>query len=179
MTGWEDDQSFSEASEEKSACTADHHGYHVFAFWASSYTWLPEAPSGNVHPSLSKRLGAHETEIFHLRLVTPDLPQYVGSDIHFSCGQELQSFEATRNRVKLCLWNNHSRKGHVYLFIPRHNLDRLAVNVNGKRSTFDVVANTPGSDTSGGKLCIGRIISIPVVVRGDGSDMNGEVLVTF
>jgi hypothetical protein len=84
-----------------------------------------------------------------------------------------------RNRVKLCPWNNHSRKGHIYLFIPRHNLDRLAVNVNGKRSTFDVVANTPGSDTSGGKLCIGRIISIPVVVRGDGSDMNGEVLVTF
>jgi hypothetical protein len=75
--------------------------------------------------------------------------------------------------------NNHSRKGHIYLFIPRHNLDRLAVNVDGKGSTFDVVANTPGSDTSGGKLCIGRIISIPVVVRGDGSDMNGEVLVTF
>ena len=179
VTGWEDDQSVPEAGDENSTCTADHHGYHVFAFWGGSYTWLPEAPSGNTHPSLSKRLGAHETEIFHLRLVTPDLPQYVGSDIHFSCGQELQSFEATRNHVKLCLWNNHSRKGHVYLFIPRHNLDHLAVQVNGKRSTFGVVANTPGSDTSGGKLCIGKIIRIPVVVRGDGSDMNGEVLVTF
>jgi hypothetical protein len=108
------------------------------------------------------------------------LPQYVGSDIHFSCGQELQSFEATKNSVKLCLWNNHSRKGHVFLFIPRHNLDGLVVKVNGKQSSFSVIANTPGPGSGrGGKLCVGRIIGVPVVVRGEGSDMNGEVMVTF
>ena len=179
-SGWDDDQSCSDAGDDTSACVTAPYGYHVFAFWSCRYTWIPEAPNtSGTHHSLSKRLSVHETEIFHLRTVSPDMPQYVGSDIHFSCGQEVQIFAAMTNRVKVCLKNYHSREGHIFLFIPRHNLSGLSVTVNGKQSSFRIIANTPGLDSNEGRQCLGRIISIPVVVHGDGSKLDGEVAVTF
>ena len=155
-TGWEDDSS--DASDDRSGCSAGHCGYHVFSFWSCMYTWMPKAPdaNGNVHPSVGKRLVAHETEIFHLREVTPDMPQYIGSDIHFSCGKELVTFEVTKNSVKLCLRKSFSRRGHIYLFIPRHDLSNLAVHTNGQTGSFRVVGNTPGPP--GSHSCIGRIV---------------------
>jgi alpha-galactosidase len=177
-SGWEDDQPCTEEGVETSLCSKAPHGYHVFSFWSSAYTWMPEASTGTVdpHPSLTKRLKAHETEIFHLRPVTPDIPQYIGSDIHFSCGQEVQIFVAKANVVKVLLQSDLCRTGHIFLFVPRHDASRVKVSVNGKSiSSFRAVGNTPGPNNT----CIGRIVSIPVVVRGDGSKMDGEVVVTF
>lgn len=176
-TGWEDEQPCSNGDDDSGTCaTTAPHGYHVFAFWSRTYTWMPEAKEADdMHPSLSKRLKAHETEIFHLRAVTPDIPQFIGSDIHFSCGQEIQTFIAKTNGVKVSLKSYHSRKGHIFLFIPRHDISGLVASVSGKRTSFRVIANTPGPDSS----CTGRIISIPVEVHGDGSKADGEVVVTF
>jgi hypothetical protein len=141
---------------------------------------MPEAKGAdNVHSSLSKKLKAHETEIFHLRAVTPNVPQYIGSDIHFSCGQEVQTFVAKRNRVNISLKSYHSRKGHIFLYIPRHDVSDIVASANGKRTPFRVIANTPGPNVGRGRSCIGRIISIPVEVRGDGSKMDGLVELTF
>ena len=94
-TGWEDESPCPDEGESDARCATAPYGNHVFAFWSGTYTWMPEAKGAdNVHSSLSKKLKAHETEIFHLRAVTPDVPQYIGSDIHFSCGQEVQTFVA-------------------------------------------------------------------------------------
>jgi hypothetical protein len=177
-SGWESDQSCANGGDDNSGCGKAPYGYHVFAFWSGTYTWMPEAPE-DTHPALSKRLAPHETELFHLRAVTPDSPQYVGSDIHFSCGQEIRTFVAKANCIKVFLRNYHSRQGHIFLFIPRHDLKHLVASVNGKRSAFRVVANTPGPVFGEGRTCVGRIISIPVNVHGDGSKMDGEVVVTF
>lgn len=179
-TGWEDGSPCSDEGDSDTRCATAPYGNHVFAFWSGTYTWMPEAKSAdNVHSSLSKKLKAHETEIFHLRAVTPNVPQYIGSDIHFSCGQEVQAFVAKRNCVNISLKSYHSRKGHIFLYIPRHDVSDIVASANGKRTPFRVIANTPGPNVGRGRSCIGRIISIPVEVHGDGSKMDGLVELTF
>ena len=96
--GDHESDSFLERKVEDSS--EEDHGYHVLAFWSSRYSWLPPQKLSSEQPQ-SKRLDSHETEIFHIKRVSPEYPQYVGSDLHFSCCKEIFRFDATKNTVNM------------------------------------------------------------------------------
>ena len=173
------------------------HGFHVWSFWSSRYTWLPPRSLNDDTASdndsydtthLRRRLEAHETEIFHVKAVTPDLPQYIGSDLHFSCGKEVQYFTVRREKphvINLQLQTSLHRVGHVWVYLPVTRTDHVRVvqaNVgddNGSGSTWTVVGNTPRVHSNGSTQLVGRIIRIRVVVRADGSDQDGWLQIHF
>jgi hypothetical protein len=172
-----DVSNLSSADEEDGAGT----GYHVFAFWSSRYKWLSLKDKcfdeSSPHP-ISQRLLSHETEIFHIRKVTLGKPQYVGSDLHFSCGHEVLSYDMSqKNQVKITLKTELSRVGHVFLFIPTADTSHFKVSVAGKPSRWSVIGNVPEED--GPSHCCGRIIRIMVVIHGDKSEGDGEIVVDF
>jgi hypothetical protein len=156
-------------------------GYHVYSFWSGRYSWLSnKARNGddsNPHP-ITRRLLAHETEIFHIRKVTPGSAQYVGSDLHFSCGHEVLSFDdSKKNCVKIALKTELSRVGHIFLFIPIVDTSHVQTYVAGSPSRWSVIGNVPDED--GSPHCIGRIIRVMVVVHSDMSERDGEVEVKY
>ena len=135
--------------------------------------------AGNNHSPLHRTLGVHETEIFHIRAVTPGVPQYIGSDLHFSCGYEVLSFDATSqtNTVQLQLKTELNRVGHVYLYVPTVNTNHLQITVDGKAGRWNQVGSTPRE--GGPSHCCGIIIRVMVVIHADGSESDGKVSVTF
>lgn len=172
------------------------HGYHVFSFWSSKYNWIsgtPEYPddedgashreSGSpkgVRPLLSKLLGPHETEIFHIKPVTPNNPQYLGSDIHFSCGQEVDLFKATKHQLAIHLRTEYHRVGHIFVFVPVTNTGQVKTTCGAEPCRWTVVGNTPqNNDGRGPSAVLGRVLQVAVVCHGDGRDMDGTVVVDF
>jgi hypothetical protein len=56
-------------------------GFHVFSFWSSKYSWLAnhkEDANDDPDHTVCKTLRPHQTELFHIKQVTPDQPQYLG-----------------------------------------------------------------------------------------------------
>jgi hypothetical protein len=171
--------------------TQGQHGFHVWAFWSSRYTWLP--PLSDEDAILRRRLEPHETEIFHVKAVTPDLPQYIGSDLHFSCGKEVQHFATFAagesadgsRRVDLQLSTSLHRVGHVWVYVPVTQTDHIRVMTESTASAFaggslwTVVGNTPRVNSNGSILLVGRILRIRVVVRADGSPDDGRVQILY
>lgn len=157
-------------------------GYHVFSFWSGRYCWIPtkttEDDSTN-RDLISRRMAPHSTEIFHIRPVTRGIPQYVGSDLHFSCGYEVLSFEqgANPNKVRIQLKTDLNRIGHVYLFVPTVDTSHLRVTVAGEPGRWSVFGNTPKE--GGPTNCCGRIIRIKVIIHANGSKGDGEISVDF
>ena len=163
-------------------------GYHVFSFWGCKYTWLsaPQAMSGNSNgitnnnsgpTSITQSMAPHQTEVFHIREVTPNQPQYVGSDLHFSCGYEVRSFQTDGpHKVRIALKTELNRVGHVYLFLPTIDTSHVQVTVNGEKGRWNVISNVP---RDGSPHCCGRVVRIMVVVHADGSTNDGQIVVTF
>jgi len=190
-------------------------GYHVFTFWSSNYFWTSSAQfattegsagtnttttkaSSSLEKMISKRLGPHESEIFHVKPVTLGVPQYIGSDIHFTCGYEVASFHTTRNSLELRMKNLYCRHGFVYLFIPitdasKRNMlfgdpdekgegndegdDRILVRVNGRVVRVEVIARTPQTKGDGMAVYTGSIIKAPVKIYADGTQDDGRLTV--
>lgn len=116
-------------------------GYHVYAFWSQKYIWV-SGDKFDHSKTLSKKLGAHESEIFHVKPVSLDKPQYIGSDLHFTCGYEVMSFVCTGNTVDLRLKNDVKRNGFVYLHIPTQGT-AITAQMNGQKARVEIVARTP------------------------------------
>jgi Melibiase len=169
------------------------HGYHVFGFWSSSYQWIPQHDG-----TVTRQFLPHETEIFHIKPVTPCSPQYLGSDLHFSCGQEVMFFKWSSSRVHLGLRTHYDRVGFVYLYIPSVETDpgHWNVLVNGeKTSNWTVIASTPntqlhrtGDVEDRAMPFVGQIIQVPIVLcRSDHSpcapdahpDQHGHIEVEY
>jgi len=162
------------------------HGYHVFAFWSSRYSWIPRVeredeplPHGGHHHAISTKLGPHATEIFHIKPVIPDEPQYIGSDMHFSCGQELILFRPDYNTLDLWLNTTYHRSGNIFVFVPRVSPSNIRVTVHGKTGRWTTVGNTPSINENGSPRLAGRVITIPVTVQADGSEDDGYVKIDF
>ena len=158
-------------------------GYHVLAFWSSRYSWLPDPVSardkqGPQH-ALSKRLAAHATEIFHIKKVTPDEPQYLGSDIHFSCGREVRSFDVSGDTISIQMKTKHHRAGHIFVFVPRTNTDNIRVTVNGESGRWNAVGNTPKVSENGSPRLVGRVIRVAVIVRANGTPNDGIISIAM
>jgi len=159
------------------------HGYHVFEFWCGRYSWLPAFDEDIMHSSkimISKKLSPHATEIFHIKPVTPDTPQYVGSDLHFSCGRELLSFRhSSRNRLVLRLGTDYRRSGCIYVFIPRASTSNVRVTIRGEAARWTTIGNVPKVNDNGSPRLLGRVIGIPVVVKADGTNKDGQIDIHF
>jgi len=156
-------------------------GYHVFSTWSCRYKHLSlKGNEGDDAYPISQLLRAHETEIFHIRKVTPSKPQYVGSDLHFSCGYEVLSFDTSPSKLTIRLRNEFKRVGHVYLFIPIVDTSHVGVTVAGKSSRWSVISNVPDDRKEGvASLCCGRIIRVSVIVKADASEKDGEIVVNY
>ena len=66
----------------------EHSGYHVFSFWSSKYSWLAnhkEDLNDDPDHTVCKTLRPHQTELFHIKRVTPDKPQYLGTLARHAC----------------------------------------------------------------------------------------------
>uniref|UniRef100_A0A7S0CG02 Uncharacterized protein n=1 Tax=Proboscia inermis TaxID=420281 RepID=A0A7S0CG02_9STRA len=110
---------------------------------------------------LSKNLSPHETELFHIKPVSINCPQYVGSSLHFTCGMEVESFEWTMGdcnddvlghvgcSVLIQLKTNYSRSGDIYVYLPRYTRrhlqknNSLGITVNGKHGEASFIAHIP------------------------------------
>ena len=157
------------------------HGYHTLAFWSCKYSWLPDHRK-NTEQTISRRLNAHETEIYHIKAVTPERPQYIGGNLHFSCGKEVRSFYVNfnNNRAKVCLETNYYRNGSVLLYIPRTTLEKLQVTVAGKpEGQWSAVGNIPRISDNGSHQLAGRVIQIPVEIFADKRPQDGEIEIDY
>ncbi|KAL7540605.1 hypothetical protein ACHAXR_010246 [Thalassiosira sp. AJA248-18] len=151
------------------------HGFHCFSFWKSEYVWIPHQTLVDNNP-LIKKLKPHETEIFHLKAAEPTRPQYIGSDLHFSCGFEVASFDwSVRDHVRVCLKNDYKRKGSIFVYLPESKgLDKAAITVNGAPAQVEIVARP-----SFGDGCEGRVIRVDVTIEGSGVKGDGVVLISL
>jgi hypothetical protein len=152
-------------------------GFHVFSFWQSKYQWLPDPGDGDDEDHIiTKTLEAHESEILHIKKVTRDWPQYIGSTIHFSCGYELLSFKATDHSVRLLLPSNYQRHGDIYVYVPRVNVEEVVhVQVNNRpRSPWSIAGSVPSGPHN--YQVIGRILKIPISIE---CATDGEVQIDF
>eukprot|EP00587_Corethron_hystrix_P002681 CAMPEP_0113300592 /NCGR_PEP_ID=MMETSP0010_2-20120614/2158_1 /TAXON_ID=216773 ORGANISM="Corethron hystrix, Strain 308" /NCGR_SAMPLE_ID=MMETSP0010_2 /ASSEMBLY_ACC=CAM_ASM_000155 /LENGTH=716 /DNA_ID=CAMNT_0000154043 /DNA_START=815 /DNA_END=2962 /DNA_ORIENTATION=+ /assembly_acc=CAM_ASM_000155 len=141
-------------------------GYHVFAFWSSRYIWIPERTSEE--KTFSKKLNAHDCEIFHVKSVDRSKVQYVGSSLHYSCGFEVKSIENEQNGAKIFLKNDLSRDGHVYLFLP--NFLDCEWNINGHVCSDDSVEHVMSIPLYENNLksFSGRVVRVRVTVMANG-----------
>lgn len=110
----------------------NQNGYHLFSFWSSRYIWISGTSNNtsnkNNRGTLTKNLQAHQTEIFIIKPVISNQPQYIGSTLHFSCGSEVESFECDEGddssdthktrTLRIHFKNCLRRKGWVYIYIP-------------------------------------------------------------
>lgn len=184
MTGWEqgdeEPESFLQTPEE---VDCEQHGCHAFGFWSSKYTWLPNQKYNDNGQGperiLRRKLVAHETEIYHIKAVTPDAAQYVGSDLHFSCGHEVLYFRAQKNQVSVTLKTKYHRVGHIFLFLPCINTNSVKVTVNGEAGRWHAVGNVPNGHDNGHAQLIGRVFRVAVVVHANGRPQDGQVKVEF
>lgn len=135
---------------------------------------------------LIKKLAPHETEIFHIKPANPTRPQYIGSDLHFSCGFEVRSFVFGEGHVSICLKNDYEKKGSIYLYLPGsdESLNTVAVTANGKPGTAAVVAKPNiGVHTEGSNqpthFYQGRVLQVRVSIEASGAENDGKVSFTW
>mmetsp|Transcript_22526 Transcript_22526/g.62579 ORF Transcript_22526/g.62579 Transcript_22526/m.62579 type:complete len:1110 (-) Transcript_22526:33-3362(-) len=165
--------------DEDGSKNANQHGYHVLGFWSSRYSWLPPQSESGEQETIKSRLEAHETEIFHVKRVEPELPQYIGSDLHFSCCKEVLSFVATTSSIQIELKSDYDRVGSILVFLPVINTQNVKVAVNGTPGQWVTVGNTPKVAENGSPRLVGRVIRIMVVVHAEGEVQDGQISIEF
>lgn len=163
-------------SEDLSTCEKSLNlGYHVFAFWSQKYMWVSGSKFDS-NKALSKKLGEHESEIFHVKPVI-ETPQYIGSDLHFTCGYEVLNFSCSGKTIDLRLKNDAKRDGFVYLYIPTEG-NMINAQINDMRTRVEIIARTPRQN--GNKIVYsGKVVRIWISIKGDASSNDGRILVTY
>lgn len=153
--------------------TAEQHGFHVFSFWSSEYVWISHQILASNNP-LIKKLKPHESEILHIKPADPSRPQYIGSDLHFSCGFEVLSFRWSDRQVIIQLKNEYKRKGSIFIYLPGEKvLENSTATVNGKSVAKEIVAR-PSIGSSPGS-----VLRVDVQIEGSRGESDGLVSITW
>mmetsp|Transcript_6028 Transcript_6028/g.8869 ORF Transcript_6028/g.8869 Transcript_6028/m.8869 type:complete len:1137 (+) Transcript_6028:217-3627(+) len=147
-------------------------GYHIFSFWSSKYIWV-SADLFKKEKNLTKNLGPHASEIFHVKAVSPDRPQYIGSELHFTCGYEVLKFEATSTSIDIQLMNSSKRSGFVYLYVPSYT-DAMDVKMSGMIVQGEIVSRCPKVAYKS-SFYGGQVVRVWVVIHGNGSPNDGRI----
>ncbi|KAL3941762.1 MAG: hypothetical protein SGBAC_003941 [Bacillariaceae sp.] len=159
--------------------TTNNHGYHIFSFWSGKYAWGSSEPrkTKSTNGPLSYKFGKHASEIFHIKPVTPGVPQYIGSDMHFSCGHEVLSFDTSQNKkVVIKLKTELQRKGHIVLFLPIVDTENVKAYLASLQAPWSVAGSTRGEK---GVECVGKSIKVAVTINADGTEGDGEVTIEY
>lgn len=147
-------------------------GYHMFSFWSSEYVWIPHQTLVDNSP-LVKKLESHQTEIFHIKPADPTSCQYIGSDLHFSCGFEVASFDAKENSVLVHLKNKYAKTGSIYLYLPSgKKFDNASVELNGVPGQMDIIARPTIEGHEG------LVVRVPVAIKGTGEQDDGVISIS-
>ena len=160
-------------------------GYHVFAFWSSTYLWLPNSSSSSSNKNqpnmLSKRLYAHESEIFHVKAVKTNEAQYIGSDMHFSCGYEIEQFTVAPHTMQIKFKNYYKRSGFIYIYIPYHGSEReVRVLFDNQEQVTNVLCSIPFLNDDGSSLQnAGRVMKVWVDILGNCDKDKAILTVTY
>ena len=119
-------------------------------------------------------------EIFHIKPVEPHNPQYLGSDLHFSCGHEVNIFHAQENLLTIQLQTDYHRIGHIFVFVPIVSTSQVKATCCGEPSRWTVVGSTPHVGENGCPSHVsGRVLQIEVACHGDGRDNDGLVTLEY
>lgn len=95
--------------------------------------WICEFWSGKLvrfnkeHPAVFKNIPPHGCLAASVRRVVPDIPQYLGSDLHLSQGIEVAEWNPQPGRLELKLRLPRKAKGNIILYIPGE-VTRVTVN---------------------------------------------------
>jgi len=149
-----------------------HLGYHVFSFWSAKYAWVSVDQSVK---NISKKLGPHESEIFHVKPVSLSKGQFIGSELHFTCGYEVVEFNSSSTTIDLQLRNDSKRSGFIYMYIPCYG-HTMTVTTSGMAARGEIVFRTPkiGHNSA---FYGGQVVRVWVVINGNGSKDDGRVTV--
>jgi hypothetical protein len=60
----------------------------------------------------------HGAALFGLRAVTPEVPQFAGSNLHLSMGAEITKLKTTKRTIRLTVDLGHPAKGTIWLKLP-------------------------------------------------------------
>jgi hypothetical protein len=157
-------------------------GYHMLAFWGSKYVWVPSLHGEVSRQTLSKRLGPHETEIFHIKSVNPGSAQYIGSSLHYSCGYEVKSFSCSSSSATVQIRKEALRSGFIYVFVPSSG-DGVSATLDGRAASVEVETRLTFEETSGsnrkGTVFKVQIISDPVFNSNEDLQDCGTVTISF
>lgn len=89
--------------------------WHAFEFWEGRY-WRCRGPQPAV---AGRQIPARGCRLVALRAVRETAPQLVGSDLHLSCGLELEGWAPAERRVDFTLRPSHLLRGaHLWFFLP-------------------------------------------------------------
>lgn len=159
-------------------------GFHVVSFWSSEYVWSANTRlrRNDGCSAVRRTFRPHQSEIFHVKAVTPQIPQYVGGDIHFTCGYEVAEFRTdVRGEVFLRMKTYAAREGFVFLYLPTGDDGKVGngirVMTNGRTTKTAVVGRVPLSSST--SLYAGVVVRVLVEIRADGTKGDGTVTVIF
>ena len=89
------------------------HVYLAREFWSSKTYKLQQ------DELILKNVEAHGTALLALRPIQPELPTYLGGDLHISQGLEVSSWEPNPKGINLVLSRPGKAQGIVELYLPQ------------------------------------------------------------
>ncbi len=100
-----------------------HGRYWVRSFWDGSPARIH---SGEI--LFEGEIAAHGVLLLAVRSAELDEAQYLGSNLHFSQGMEVSSWQAEENRITICLELKRNFKGVMAVYLP---LEPMRIKVDG------------------------------------------------
>lgn len=87
--------------------------YWVRSFWDDEVSWMDP-----LHPVVKMKTAPHGVVLLAVRKLNTSLPQYLGSDLHFSQGLEVVEWEVSVSGLRFKLDCGRKLAGHVDLCLP-------------------------------------------------------------
>ena len=88
-------------------------------YWVRSYWSIDLHAVGENQPLLSGELPAHGCLLLAVRPIKRNIPQYLGSDLHFSQGLEVRHWQAALNSLNFTLDLGRDCEGIMDIYLPR------------------------------------------------------------
>lgn len=108
--------------------------YWICDFWSGQLVRFNDE-----HPAVFRKVAPHGCVAASVRRVTPDTPQYLGSDLHLSQGMEVSEWHPEDDRLNITLRLQRKAAGKMVFSIPRP-IENVRVN----NEIVEVITATEG-----------------------------------